>query len=208
MTSKKNLAVVYSGSAQHNRTFSVPKYKKFVDDLLYLPDLQCADLSAYRALMIPTRLHSRMLQAAEPNILRFLANGGTVVSMGDQTHDWLPGTRYEWRETNFWWWLEPDPKSGLAVANPKHSLYEYLTLDDATWHQHGVFWAPPEADVAVGTEDGAAVFYTDAVNAAPGKLVMTTLDPDYHFGAHFMPATERFLDGFFPWLSDQLSQPA
>jgi hypothetical protein len=54
------------------------------------------------------------------------------------------------------------------------------------------------------TEDGAAVLYTDDVSGAPGRLVMTTLDPDYHFGAHFMPATERFLDRFFPWLDDTL----
>jgi hypothetical protein len=51
----------------------------------------------------------------------------------------------------------------------------------------------------VPTDDGAAVFYVDRVSA-PGTLIVTTLDPLYHYGAHFMPATERFLDGFLPWL--------
>jgi len=26
----------------------------------------------------------------------------------------------------------------------------------------------------------------------------------YHFGSYFMPATERFLSGFFPWMSAEL----
>jgi hypothetical protein len=30
---------------------------------------------------------------------------------------------------------------------------------------------------------------------------VSTLDPLSHFGSHFMPATERFLDGFLPWLA-------
>lgn len=29
----------------------------------------------------------------------------------------------------------------------------------------------------------------------------TSLDPMYHFGSYFMPATERFLDGLLPWLA-------
>ena len=35
-----------------------------------------------------------------------------------------------------------------------------------------------------------------------GTWVVMTLDPDFHFGSYFMPATERFLDGFFPWLAE------
>ncbi|MDF2725451.1 MAG: hypothetical protein K0Q59_5128, partial [Paenibacillus sp.] len=34
-----------------------------------------------------------------------------------------------------------------------------------------------------------------------GTLLLTTLDPEYHFGSYFMPATERFLDGFLSWLA-------
>jgi len=200
----KNLAVVYSGSAQHQRTFNEPKYRRYIDDLLYLPDLADTDLSEYRALILPTRMHSALVERAEPAVLDFLARGGTVVAFGDQNHDWLPGSHYEFRPTNFWWWLEPGARSGLEVANERHSIFRHMGLDDATWHQHGVFYPEPGADVAIRTEDGAAVLYTDDVSGAPGRLVMTTLDPDYHFGAHFMPATERFLDRFFPWLDDTL----
>ena len=41
--------------------------------------------------------------------------------------------------------------------------------------------------------------YLDRVSSN-GTLLMTTLDPTYHYGSYFMPATERFLDGFLPWV--------
>ena len=111
-------------------------------------------------------------------------------------------TKMEERETNFWWWLEKDAKSGLELTKPEHDLFNYITLNDATWHQHGVFWPPAGTDVLISTEDGGAVLYVDKVSTK-GTWIVTTLDPDYHFGSYFMPATERFLDGFFPWLAEE-----
>jgi hypothetical protein len=35
-------------------------------------------------------------------------------------------------------------------------------------------------------------------------MLITCLDPISHFGSYFMPATERFLDGFLPWVSAEL----
>ena len=31
------------------------------------------------------------------------------------------------------------------------------------------------------------------------RLIVSTLDPFYHHGSNFMPATTKFLDGFLPW---------
>ena len=42
---------------------------------------------------------------------------------------------------------------------------------------------------------GEALLYVDEVTT-PGRLVVATLDPWSHFGSHFMPATERFLDAY------------
>ena len=50
-------------------------------------------------------------------------------------------------------------------------------------------------------DDGGAVLYVDRIST-PGTLVVATLDPMSHFGSYFMPATERFLDGFLPWLAE------
>jgi hypothetical protein len=30
--------------------------------------------------------------------------------------------------------------------------------------------------------------------------ILTSLDPFFHHGSHFMPATTRFPDGFLPWM--------
>jgi len=41
-----------------------------------------------------------------------------------------------------------------------------------------------------------------------GQMILTTLDPFYHHGSHFMPATTRFLDGFLPWLRENFAAAA
>lgn len=87
------------------------------------------------------------------------------------------------------------------LQKPDYDLFSYITLEDATWHQHGVYWPPEGAEVLISTEDGGAVLYVDKVSTA-GTWIVTTLDPDFHFGSYFMPATERFLDGFLPWLAE------
>ncbi|HEX4248219.1 MAG TPA: hypothetical protein VH008_10155 [Pseudonocardia sp.] len=33
------------------------------------------------------------------------------------------------------------------------------------------------------------------------------MDPLSHYGGYSMPATERFLDGFLPWLADEAGTP-
>jgi hypothetical protein len=46
---------------------------------------------------------------------------------------------------------------------------------------------------------GRAVLYEDRVST-PGRLIAMSLDPFYHHGCNFMPATTRFLERFLPWL--------
>jgi hypothetical protein len=66
-----------------------------------------------------------------------------------------------------------------------------------------VFRPPTGADVLISTDDDdrEAILYIDRVST-PGTLVVAALDPMYHFGSYFMPATERFLDKFMPWLAE------
>lgn len=204
------LAAIYGGSAPHHRSLYEPKYARFFASLIYLPELAEADLSGYDGLLIPERLHRGLLGAARPQLLAFLERGGTLVLFGEQSvygrqpDEWLPGLHWEHRSTNYWWWLEPDASSGIVAAAPGHSLFRRLSLADATWHHHGVFWPPAGAETVIATTDGAAVLYIDQVSS-PGTLVVSTLDPMFHFGSYFMPATERFLDSFLPWLAEDLS---
>ncbi len=202
----KRLVAVYGGSSAHHRALHEPKYARWLAGTVYLPELADADLSGYDAVLVPERLHAGLQAASRPRLLDTLARGGTVVLFGDQTvyaerpRGWLPGVDWEHRPTNYWWWREAGATSGLRANLPDHPLWQHITLDDATWHQHGVFHPPPGAEVLISTDDGGAVLYIDEVTT-PGTLVVTSLDPMSHFGSYFMPATERFLDGFLPWLA-------
>lgn len=195
----RKIAVIYGGSSHHHRTYHASKYNRYIHKLIYLSDFHDASLEGIDVLLVPSQLHLKLLMNAKEKIVNFAEQGGTVVAFGPQPQQWIPGQNWERRPTNFWWWLEKDAKSGLELQKPQADLFRYLTLDDATWHQHGVFWPPEGAEVLISTEDGGAVLYIDKVSTK-GSLIIMTLDPDYHYGSYFMPATERFLDGFFPWL--------
>ena len=199
----RRLAAVYGGSAPHHRALNEPRYARWLAGSIYLPDLPAADLDAYDGILVPERLHAGRLTEARPRLLEILDRGGTVIVFGEQAAfaaepvGWLPGVAWEHRPTNYWWWLEPEATSGLAAHHPDHPLWRQLTLEDATWHHHGVFHPPPGAVTLVSTEDGA-VLYVDQVSTG-GTLVVAALDPLYHFGSYFMPAAARFLDGFLAW---------
>ncbi len=198
----RKIAVVYSGNAPHKVTFNEPKYKKYISKLVYLPELENTDLSQFDVLYVPSQLNERLLMKNKDKIMAFAEQGGIVCAFGPQPWEWLPNQKWEDRETNFWWWLEKGADSGIRLTNGEHDLFKnYLTLADATWHQHGVYWPPAGCDTLVSTVDGGSVLYIDKVSTK-GTWIITTLDPDYHFGSYFMPATERFLDGFFPWLAE------
>jgi len=197
----RKIAVVYGGSSQHYRTYNEPKYRQYIEKLIYLPHFAETTIDEFDVLLLPSQLHMGLVMKSKEKIRNFAENGGIVVSFGPQPMEWIPGQNWEERETNFWWWTEKNAKSGLVLQNLDHDLFKhYLTLSDATWHQHGVYWPPEGSTILISTEDGGAVLYVDKVSTA-GTWIVTTLDPDYHYGSYFMPATEQFLNGFFPWLA-------
>ena len=58
---------------------------------------------------------------------------------------------------------------------------------------------PEGATSLIDVAGTGSVLYDDCATT-PGRMIVTALDPMYHHGSHFMPATTRFLDGFLPWL--------
>lgn len=197
------LAAVYGGSAQQYRTLTEPKYAvHLTGGLIYLPELADTDLTAYRGLLIPERLHRGLLTRAADRIVELLDAGGMVIAFsgGEPIPEFLPGVRWQHRATNYWWWLEPDADLGVRLAAVAHPLFQRLTLQDCTWHYHGVLEPPDGAQVLVELITGEALLYVDQVSTA-GTIVVSTLDPISHYGGYFMPATERFLDAFLPWVA-------
>lgn len=198
----RKIAVMYGGSSQNDRTYKTSEFGGYINRLIPIREFENTSLEEFDVLIIPSQTHLGLLEKNIEKIYDFANEGKVVVVFGPQHRDWLPQHKWEFRPTNFWWWLEPGADSGLRLPGADHDLFtNYLTLADATWHQHGVYWPTKDCEVLVSTVDGGAVLYIDRVNTK-GKWIITTLDPDYHFGSYFMPATERFLRGFLPWLKE------
>jgi len=101
--------------------------------------------------------------------------------------------------TNWWWWREPGSDLGVDVTSEaaQHPLFREIGKREVTWHLHGWFEVPEGATVLAHNREGQAIFYEDRVTTA-GTMILSSLDPLYHHGSHFMPATTRFLDRFVP----------
>ncbi|MGQ0842632.1 MAG: hypothetical protein ACT4QF_00720, partial [Sporichthyaceae bacterium] len=199
------LAAVFGGGAAHHRALTTPKYARHLTGgLRYLPDLCDADLSRLDGLIVPERLHRGMLARAESAVLGLLDAGGLVVAFsgGEPVPEFLPNVAWEHRPTNFWWWLDPDPAARLVLETPvpDHPFFQRLSLKDCTWHHHGVLDPPPGAQPLVTLPGGEVLLYVDRASTK-GTLVVSALDPLWHYGSYFMPAAERFLDGFLPWVA-------
>lgn len=198
----RKIAVMYGGSSQNSRTYKTSGFGQYIDRLIPIRQFAEESLDEFDVLIIPSQTHTRLLDENIEKIYEFANEGKIVVTMGPQHREWLPAHKWEFRPTNFWWWREPGADSGLRLPGGAHDLFQnYLTLADATWHQHGVYWPTEGCETLVSTVDGGSVLYIDRVNT-DGIWVNTTLDPDFHFGSYFMPATERFLSGLFPWLKE------
>lgn len=188
-----------SGTYYHHRSLYEPRYRDHFDEIVYIRDLAGTDLSAHEVILVSCRTDPSQLTPCRAQFADYLAAGGTVVAMGSTGQPaWLPGVSWHDTPTNFWWWKEGG-SLGLKVAAPEHPLFSHITLADATWHHHGHFDVPEGAVSLIDVDGKGSVLYDDEVTTL-GRMIVTALDPMYHHGSHFMPATTRFLDGFLPWL--------
>lgn len=198
------IAAVDGGTYFHHRTLREPPFGDYFDAIVYVRDVPAADLSGYDTLFLPCRLNAELIAVFADKLLAFMAGGGTLVVMGETFADrWLPGIDFTPVETNFWWWLTPGADLGVTIARPEHPLFRRLDRAGATWHLHGTFAVSPNQTSLIETADGGSLLFEDTVTYAPGRLIATTLDPCYHHGSHFMPATTRFLEAFLPWLKEE-----
>lgn len=200
------IAATDGGTFYHHEALRGHRYGSKFSELLYLPELTGTNLSAFDAVIVTCRSNPDMLEPHRIKIRDYLDSGGTIVAMGEtDPARWLPGIDFHAVPINYWWWLEAGADSGVRQAAPEHSLFRYLSLKDMTWHHHGRFTPPKGAVSLVDHIDGRSILYDDRVTTA-GRMLVTSLDPFYHHGSHFMPATTRFLDGFLPWLHSEFDR--
>lgn len=201
---KPIVAIIDGGQHYHHDSITREPFASFFDQVIYLRDVARTDLSAFDIVIIPCRTNAYVLAPLSGQFQAFMRQGGTLVAMGETfPNTWLPDIGFRAMPTNFWWWLEPNADLGLRMADPDHVVCNYLSKQDVTFHLHGAFEPlHPHQKSLVETAEGECQMFEDVQSYAPGRLVATTLDPFFHHGAFFMPATTRMIAGMLPWLID------
>jgi hypothetical protein len=201
-----SILAIHPGAYYHIESLEAPRYADHFDRLVRPEDLAAERLEEHAVVLIPCRTPADRMDEHKPQLRAYLDNGGTIIATGEsESQLFLPGISFTPQSTNFWWWLTPGADLGVRITKPEHSLFERLAQRDVTWHLHGWFDVPDGAEVLAVNGEGKPILYIDEVTTK-GRMVITSLDPFFHHGSHFMPATTRFLDGFLPWMRETLDK--
>jgi len=203
------LAVLDGGTYYHHETINGERYRHLFDRVMYVRELTPESLAGVSVLIVPDRINANLLRQHAAMLIDFVQAGHTLIVLGEnEAETWVPGVKWSPRPTNFWWWLEKDAQPTQQLVRPEHDLFRHVPFQDTIWHFHGVLTVPRGADALIvvppdpeGRDGGGALLYDDRVTTR-GRLIVSTLDPFYHHGSNFMPATTRFLDGFLVWARD------
>ncbi|MBW8445481.1 MAG: hypothetical protein K0M49_07610 [Arenimonas sp.] len=188
-----------SGTYYNIRSLEGPRYTQAFDVICTSEQLGDV-LRPDDILWVPCRTPAQRMIAQKAIVARHLDAGGTVVALGESRSDlWLPAVQFTETPTNWWWWLDPSADLGVRVSEEAaaHPLMAGIGDREVTWHLHGWFVAPEGATVLARDGEGRPILYEDKVST-PGTMIVSSLDPMFHHGSHFMPATTRFLDHFVP----------
>lgn len=201
-----SILAVHPGAYYHIESFEAPRYAGLFDRLVRPEDLAAERLEDHAVVLIPCRTPADRMEPHKQQLRAYLDSGGTIIATGEsESQLFLPGIKFTPQPTNFWWWLTPGADLGVRITKPEHSLFERLAQRDVTWHLHGWFDVPDGAEVLAVNGENKPILYIDEVTTR-GRMIITSLDPFFHHGSHFMSATTRFLDGFLPWMRDTLDK--
>lgn len=211
-------AIITGGIAFHQKFFKNKngKYAKKFHQRVYVADMDDFCFEDYDYVVIASSLNTRFLAPHKEKIMKYLENGGHIVSLGDSSKEYLPNINWLNYPTNFWWWrLEGADMPLYAVEsldggktyikqreNTQKGLFSKIKVAVAKWHCHGAFLPPENAESILVNELDEAIIYKDKNFA--GNLYVMSLDPDYHFGQGFMPTTEPFFDALMEWIEEDI----
>lgn len=203
----KKIAFLTWGTASQITSFQ--DFAGYLDEMIYLRELETHDLGRYAALVVPDGMDSAGLRRYAAQLNAYVRGGGFLVIFACAgIQEWLDVVRLGWRPANtrdWLWWTREKPYLEIRQPEPRHPICEAIPLADMSWHWFGAFAHDPAARSALDLDDGSASLFLDFPRLeGGGRLIVSTLDPHGHNGERFMPATTRFLRGFYPWLNREL----
>lgn len=201
-----SILAIHPGAYYHIESLEAPRYARFFDHLVRPEELDTVTLTDFDGVLVPCRTPANRMMPHSPMIRAYLDASGTVIATGEShSEQWLPGFAFHSQPTNYWWWLDQNADLGVRISKPDHPLFDHMDPTALTWHLHGWFDAAEGAEVIATNAEGGPILVIDEVTTR-GRMILTTLDPFYHHGSHFMPATTRFLDGFLPWVREETAR--
>lgn len=203
----KKIAYLTWGAASQITSFQ--DFSRYLDDMIYLRELEIHDLSRYAAVVIPDGMDSVGIRRYAAQLNDYVRGGGFLVAFACKAvHEWIDVIDLAWRDvgTKDWlWWTKPRPYIEIHQPEPRHPLCDVIPVADMSWHWFGVFDLHPAAHSALNLDDDSGSLLLDFQNLeGGGRLMVSTLDPHVHNGERFMPATTRFLRAFYPWLNREV----
>lgn len=201
-----SLAILDGGTYYHHAAIHGPRYRGLFDHRIYIRDLTAQSLDGVTFLIVPDHMNPALMRGRRDVLVDFAARGHTLAVFGEnEAHTWLPGVSWSPRPTNFWSWLDKAASPPNRLIAPDHELFSAVSFANTIWHFHGMLTPPAGAEALIdvpadadGRDTGGALLYDDQVTTS-GRLIVSTLDPFYHHGSHFMPVTTALLDQFLPW---------
>ncbi len=183
-------------------------YAAYLDERLYLRTLDRVDLTGFRAIVVPDFSNQELLRQHARQLNDYLAGGGfLVVFEPNRMDEWLDVVAVPWfsRETEDWkWWMKPGGRMEAYQPEPRHPMAEAIPLSAMCWHFFGAFRFVEGAVPILNLDHAEGCLMYDQRIEGGGRLIASTLDPHTHHGRGFMPATTRFLNGFYPWLQAEI----
>jgi hypothetical protein len=202
----KDIGFITSGDGAHLQCYQ--DYKDYLDEEIYLRTLDSVDLSRFKAIIVPDFSNQALLQTHARQLNDYLANGGfLIVFEPNRMDEWLDVVSVQWfsRETEDWkWWMKPGGRMEAYQPNPGHSMAKAIPLADMCWHFFGAFRFAEGTTPILNLDNDEGCLMYDQPLSGGGRLIASTIDPHTHHGRRFMPATTRFLNGFYPWLKAEV----
>jgi hypothetical protein len=202
----RGIGFVTSGDGAQLTCFE--DYARYLDERIYLRRLDEVNLHDFRALVIPDYSDQELLHRHARHINEYVARGGFLVVFEPNRMDrWLDVVTVPWfeRETEDWqWWMKPGHRMEIYQPEPKHPLTHTIDLAAMSWHFRGAFRFVDGSTPILNLDNDEGCLMYDQPLAGGGRLIASTLDPHTHHGRRFMPATTRFLNGFYPWLKAEI----